>query len=310
MAGSAPGGNGLNMTRAWRLAPPRASFPRRGWLGLVFIAVFWPINWFWPGLRTHWAFFPLWLGYALTVDALAYRWRGTSLYARNPRAYVALFFISAPAWWLFEAFNARLGNWVYVGREFFSDAEYAFWATLSFSTVMPAVFGASEWLTGVFAGYPWARRGPRLVLGPRGLWSMFALGWLALALLLAWPRYFYPLVWAAVYLILEPVNAWLGNRTLLEHLRQGDWRPVVALTVGVWFTAFFWEMWNVFSYPKWVYHVPFVQFWHVFEMPLLGYLGYPPFALELFALYHFVAGLAGHGRTRYLIAGLLPVDER
>jgi hypothetical protein len=50
-------------------------------------------------------------------------------------------------------------------------------------------------------------------------------------------------------------------------------------------------MWNFYSYPKWVYRVPFVNFWHIFEMPLLGYLGYLPFALELFALYHLVIGL-------------------
>jgi len=37
-----------------------------------------------------------------------------------------------------------------------------------------------------------------------------------------------------------------------------------------------------------------VDFLHVFEMPLLGYLGYLPFAWELFAIYHFVIGVTGH----------------
>ena len=53
----------------------------------------------------------------------------------------------------------------------------------------------------------------------------------------------------------------------------------------------FWEMWNYHSYPKWVYQVPFVGFLHIFEMPLLGYGGYLPFSLELFALYHLAVGL-------------------
>jgi len=48
---------------------------------------------------------------------------------------------------------------------------------------------------------------------------------------------------------------------------------------------------NYLSYPKWVYHVPFVDFLHIFEMPLIGYLGYLPFSLELFALYHLVTGI-------------------
>jgi hypothetical protein len=35
-------------------------------------------------------------------------------------------------------------------------------------------------------------------------------------------------------------------------------------------------------------------------MPLLGYGGYLPFALELHALYHLVMGLAGRRRVNYL----------
>jgi hypothetical protein len=38
-----------------------------------------------------------------------------------------------------------------------------------------------------------------------------------------------------------------------------------------------------------VYHVPFVDFWRIFEMPLLGYGGYLVFAWELFALYGLVS---------------------
>jgi hypothetical protein len=66
-------------------------------------------------------------------------------------------------------------------------------------------------------------------------------------------------------------------------------------------TAFFWEMWNFLSYPKWVYHVPWGGWLHVFEMPLLGYGGYLPFALELFALYHFLGGLFDGRKTEYVI---------
>ena len=56
---------------------------------------------------------------------------------------------------------------------------------------------------------------------------------------------------------------------------------IAALVCG-----FFWEMWNYYSYPKWIYHIPGVGVLHIFEMPLLGYLGYLPFAWELYALRH------------------------
>jgi hypothetical protein len=39
-------------------------------------------------------------------------------------------------------------------------------------------------------------------------------------------------------------------------------------------------MWNVNSAAKWVYSIPFVDRFHLFEMPLLGYAGYVPFGLE------------------------------
>jgi hypothetical protein len=42
-------------------------------------------------------------------------------------------------------------------------------------------------------------------------------------------------------------------------------------------------MWNVLSLPKWTYTIPYVGFWHIFEMPLLGYLGYPFFGIVVFS---------------------------
>ncbi len=195
-----------------------------------------------------------------------------------------------PAWWLFEALNSRTGNWVYQGAEYFTKAQFAVLASISFSTVIPAVFGAAE-LAGTFG---WLRRagpGPRIPNTRPVLLGSFLAGWLMLALLLAWPGLFFPLIWLGPFFILEPVNVWLGHRSLAAFVARRDWRPILALWSGVLICGFFWEFWNYFSFPKWVYHVPYLGFLHVFEMPLLGYGGYLPFALELFAIYQFVAGL-------------------
>ena len=57
-----------------------------------------------------------------------------------------------------------------------------------------------------------------------------------------------------------------------------------------------------------IYQIPFVDFWRIFEMPVLGYLGYLPFALELFGLYHLVTGVfPGMGRRDYL--QIIPVHK-
>ena len=75
-------------------------WPLYGLLGLALVLVFWILNWSLSGLRTHWAFFPLWLGYCLTVDALVVWRKGTSMATRSPSGYVLLYFVSAPGWWL------------------------------------------------------------------------------------------------------------------------------------------------------------------------------------------------------------------
>ena len=274
-------------------------FPYYGWIGAGLTILFWILNWALSGLRTQWAFFPMWLGYCLTVDALA-RWRsGTSLLTRSWRRYVGLFAVSAPMWWMFEALNLRTQNWIYLGIQDYPPMQYAFWTTLSFSTVVPAVFGSAE----LVSGAPFIKKLPRgPVVRPDLLTtrSFFLGGWIMLALVLIWPRHFFPFIWISLYCIFEPLNVWLGHRSLAEWTERGDWRPVIALWLGVLMTGFFWEMWNFLSYPKWIYSVGWGNALHVFEMPLLGYGGYLPFSLELFAAYHLVLGVLGRRERGYV----------
>ena len=280
----------------------RPTFPPHGWVGVGVVLVFWIINWTWVGLRTYWAFFPMWLGYCLAVDGLVLWRTGTALLSRGWKRYVGLFLVSALVWWVFEALNLRTHNWTYIGAESFSTAAYTFWTTLSFMTVIPAVFGSAE----LIASFGFLKRlgpGPRIPQDSTTTAAFFAAGWILLAMLLIWPMVFFPFIWISLYFILEPLNIWLGNRSLAPRTGKGDWRPVLALWLGALMTAFFWEMWNYFSYPKWTYHVAWGNWLHVFEMPLLGYGGYLPFSLELYAFYHLIMGLFGRGRTAYIRLG-------
>ena len=276
-----------------------SKFPLHGWLGLGLVVIFWVLNWTLTGPRTNWGFFPLWLGYCLTIDGLVYWRTRTSLLKRSPAKYLGLFLVSAPAWWIFELINLRTRNWTYLGVDLFTSSEYFFWTILSFSTVIPAVFGSAEF----FASFAFVKRlkpGPVVGTDRRTTLTFFLTGWVMLALMLIRPQIFFPFVWLSMYFILEPINVWMGNRSLADWTQRGDWRPVIALWLGVLLTAFFWEMWNYYSYPKWVYHVPWGNWLHVFEMPMLGYGGYLPFALELYALYHLICGILGDKKTDYV----------
>jgi hypothetical protein len=272
-------------------ADRKYKFPVHGWIGIILISVCWPLNWLLPGLRTHILFFPLWLGYCLFVDGLVFIRKGHSLLSRDPARYIMLFLLSAPVWWLFELLNLRTQNWFYVGREWFSDVQYAVLASFSFSTVIPAVFGTAEWI----GSFSWVSKFLKKQPTRKDVHIIpyIPAGLLLLALLLLWPKYFFGFLWISLFFIIDPINYQLGFRSLIAGAHRGDWRPVVSLAVGCLIGGFFWEMWNIYAFPKWIYNVPFVGFWHVFEMPVLGYLGYIPFALELFALYHLVFGITG-----------------
>ncbi len=121
---------------------------------------------------------------------------------------------------------------LYLGSKAFTALEYYLLCTISFSTVMPAVFETAEWVR----SFTWVERlpaGPRI--RPTGAMNLglFLSGGAMLALTLAWPKYCYPFVWTSLVLILEPLNCWLGRRHFLQQLQHGDWRLVVSLSSGL-----------------------------------------------------------------------------
>lgn len=265
----------------------RTNWPARAGVGLILVTVCWPLNWTLRGVRTAYLFFPLWLGYILVVDALVWKRTRTSLWTRSRKDFVLLFLISAPVWWLFEFINLRTANWEYLGRELFSTLQFNLLSTISFSTVIPAVFETAE----LIGSFTWMKRlasWPRIPATRSVFVALFVVGLAMFAALLVWPTIFYPFVWISLVLIFEPINYWTGRPYFLTDLREGDWRAVISLSLGALVCGLFWEMWNYYSFPKWIYHIPILGFWRVFEMPLPGYGGYVPFALELYALKNFL----------------------
>lgn len=264
-----------------------SGFPAYGMAGLFLVVICWILNWNLSGLRTHLLFFPLWLGYCLLVDGLV-KWRsGTSLLNRDPKAYVLMFFISAPVWWLFEGLNLLTQNWHYLGRESFTDLQYFLFASLSFSTVIPAVFSTAE-LLGTFKGIKRFKSARHFPLHRANLWKLHLIGWAMLLLMVIFPKVFFPCLWLSLFFILDPLNALLGNRSLLDQLSKGYLRNLIVFGLGALACGFMWELWNFYSYPKWIYSIPYLDFLHIFEMPLAGYGGYIPFGWELYALYQLI----------------------
>lgn len=258
-------------------------------IGLALIAIWWVIAWNDFGRISTFYFFPLWLGYILTVDGLVLARTGTSPLVRAGWKYPVFFVMSAPFWWFFEGINHFLGNWIYLTPEGYGWFGRWVLGTLSFTTVIPAVLTTTELVSTI--GKPRWRRW--LVIDPsrRGLVLIHLSGWVMLIAMLIWPDYLFPLCWISVFLILDPLARFAGRTTVSSFAARGDWRPIFNLGAGALVCGWFWEMWNIRAMPKWIYDVPHVGFLKVWEMPILGYGGYIPFAFEIFAYYALVTAI-------------------
>jgi len=222
-----------------------------------------------------------------------------------------LFAASVPLWWFFEAVNRLVHNWEYVFRQPISGLHYVIEASIDFSTVVPAVLSAAflayrilhQYAPGYGAGRGWRVSPLLLALCPVIGFASFLGFWLA-------PHETFPLVWIAPILILEPLAYMAAFPSLLREAAEGRHILTISLMSATLVTGFFWEMWNYHSLPKWIYHVPYVGIWKIFEMPALGYVGYIFFGLVVFTSASiFLAGLFNwdlvaiferHSRTRIL----------
>lgn len=194
------------------------------------------------------------------------------------RAFLGLALLSVPFWLGYELLNLRLKNWEYRGLPASALLRWPGYA-LAFATVLPAVCEVSRAVHDRWPpGAAWARC-PRL-LTPEAAAALRALGALCLALPLLWPRYFFPLVWAPAFLFFEPAVARLApRRSWLADLAEGTPRRFFSILAAGLVCGLFWESLNYWAGAKWRYTVPWPRGPKLFEMPLLGYLGFPPFAL-------------------------------
>jgi hypothetical protein len=250
---------------------------------LLFASALWTIAWWalaWSGVPTlsEYSFFPLWLGYILTLNAGSETLYRDSLMRRMGWWFVFLFVASIPLWWFFEWVNSYLQNWHYVFLQPISPLHYVIQASVDFSTVVPAVLSATFPFFRFFDECQIGKSRP-VVIYRFWLAAAVAIGLTSFYLMQVFPRQTFPLAWIAPFLVLEPVLYVGGSPSLLGEIEKGDWTLTISAMTATLFTGFFWELWNYYSLPKWYYTIPYVDFWRVFEMPILGYAGYPFFGI-------------------------------
>jgi hypothetical protein len=240
-------------------------------------------------IRGYWFEF-VWAGYILAGDAVVWGRVGRSLLHGGGWRTAALFALSVPVWWAFEIANWRLENWRYVGTTAYGGQAFVLLKTLAFAFVLPALATSRDLLRS-FVRFPH----PPAV--PLPSWTAPALvvsGLACVPLLYLLPDRAFPLVWVAPWCVLDGVAELRGRRpNVLALVREGRAGPVLLVAVAGLGTGILWELWNWGAVPHWDYRIPYVGFLSLFAMPVLGYLGYPPFALVADALVRTVMGGGG-----------------
>ena len=223
-----------------------------------------------------------WYGLIYSFDrAIAHR-EGRSLIARCGTGFLIMLLWSAAGWFFFEIVNLRLQNWYYI----FVPAEPV-WrysnTILAFCTVFPGMFWIDHYLglRGVCAGW----RGKTRTYSPRWRRNVQLLGVLWAVLPMLYPTYFFPLVWGALILLLAPVNYDVDKDSILRQWERGEYGPTARMLLAGLIAGLFWECFNFWARAKWVYTVPFFDELKLFEMPVAGFIGFPPFAVECAIFY-------------------------
>jgi len=241
---------------------------------------------------TRWATPVCWWGYIMAVAAWLRRRQGASILSGGHERLVMFSLLSFAFWCLFEAYNVLLPGWRYENLHPHLPVRYLGYA-VSFATILPGMLLTAELLQsyGVFIN---TRLRPLR-------WSPAALHistWLGAACCLvppflpaAWRGYTWAFVWVGFILWLEPINYRRGVQSLYRDWEFGEWSRTFQLLLAGAICGLLWEFWNYWAYARWVYIFPVpLQDVRYFEMPVLGFLGFLPFAVEYFVLFHFVAG--------------------
>jgi hypothetical protein len=191
-------------------------------------------------------------------------------------------FISVSTWLIFEIINLRLNNWTYYNLPF-NVVERWCGYFISYASVIPALWGTAFFIESLLP----QKKFPFSLYVPRSfLWPFIFTGIFSIILFLTFPRYFFPLVWLSLIFLVSPINYKLGIKGLIKYINEGSYEKIISWLIAGFWAGILWEFWNYWASARWQYSIPYFNFLKIFEMPILGYFGFPPFALEVFVLYN------------------------
>jgi hypothetical protein len=264
----------------------KIAFPFHGMIG-IFLLIFSEILHFKKIDPFYsWFYCFAWWSYILIIDAIIYRLKGNSLILSRTKELLLMVPWSVFIWLIFEAANLSLENWYYINLPN-STVERWLGYAVAYGTVLPGIFETTELLETIVVLKKSQTK--KTVLSQKGHRVLILLGVLCLVSSVLIPKYFFPFIWVGFIFLLEPFNYRFGGRSLLKDLEGENPRKIYLLLVAGLICGLLWEFWNFWSLSKWIYTVPFFEDMKGFEMPILGFLGFPPFAIQAYVMYNFIS---------------------
>jgi hypothetical protein len=263
----------------------RRPFPAHGWLGLF--ALVCAEYLMFHGIEPAATYFSpvAWTSYILIADAAIFAISGHSRLREEPRGLLKMAALSIPLWLIFEAYNLRLANWTYVGLPQ-GRIERWFGYGWAFATITPGIFMTAA----LIESFGWFKQESRRLRFSRATETAFiVVGAAMLVVPLVAPiriaAYLFGLVWLGFIFLLEPINRRLHLPSFESDLGRGNRVRLYSFLTAGWVCGWLWEFWNYWARAGWIYTFPIGQQWKIFQMPAPGYLAFPVYALECFAMY-------------------------
>lgn len=275
----------------------KIALPKWFWIGLimwagtlfVFIGKFSEPRWL-----INWAVLPLFWGFTFLLDGLVYvRNNRRSLWNNSPRELLGMGMASIFGWLIFEYLNFFVDdNWTYPKGILLPEDEFTIYAVVGSSGLMPMAF---EWYSLFYTFDKFKNRfsqGPKIIMAKWLKILMLVLSFGVLLVISFYPDIMFGAIWVAPLIIFSIVLNELGMWSPFNPIKNGNWSPLLIIALTYFVQGTLCECWNYLSATHvdgnmaytnnpdyWVYSIPYVNVLHVFEMPLLGLLGYLPFGI-------------------------------
>lgn len=256
-----------------------------------------------PFMQT-WFYICAWWPLIIILDSLNFRMRGSSPLSESPQNFVFAAFLSIPVWLVFELFNLRLQNWSYHNLPSELPLRWLGYC-LAFASVIPALLELAMLFEVILKGKNIS--GVRLKTTSGFLNGYMFLGFMLLVLSVLFPNLFFPLVWLGFIFLLEPLNYRLKIDSLLADAERQHGNRIISWLLAGFAAGVLWESLNYWAGSHWEYTIPYLNFCKIFQMPVFGYGGFLPFALEIFAMYSLLVFIRKKAKGRLTLQTILVI---